>query len=145
MNPVSPHFARARGALALVFAFFAFSSAFAAEAPGGDDLGQSVGTIPIPPNLSKAEVKDTIIKAFTHREWGIKSEGDDRVVGYLKHRSNEAQLTLVFDQQKIDMFCLGWQIDKKTGVREKLEMPKSWINNIKSDVTKGFNQIVGTK
>ena len=70
------------------------------------------------------------------RGWGIKSNTGDRVVGYLKHRSNEAQLTLVYSTSKIEIFCVGWEINKNTGARVKPEIPKGWIKNIQADITK---------
>ena len=136
-------FSRTRGAIAFLLGIF-ISSAVSSIA-ADDNIGQAVGSVVIPAGISASQVKDTIIRAFTGREWGIKSEAEDRVVGYLKHRSNEAQLTLIFDHQKIDLFCLGWQINKKTGEREKPELPTGWINNIKSDITKLFNRAVTTK
>lgn len=83
--------------------------------------------------------------ALSAREWGIKAKTDDRVVGYLKHRSSEATVTLIYNESKIDLFCVGWQIDKKTGVRGKPEQPKGWLNYIKGDITKIFNRTVSKK
>ncbi|HVS51597.1 MAG TPA: hypothetical protein VHD62_04520 [Opitutaceae bacterium] len=139
-----PAFGFFRSFRVLFVAAFALAAAFPVFAVD-NELGESVGTVALPANVTPTEVKDAIVKAFTGREWGIKSQGSARVVGYLKHRSNEAQLTLVFDAQKVELFCLGWQIDKKTGAREKPELPKGWIGNIKSDLTKILNRITTTK
>jgi hypothetical protein len=74
------------------------------------------------------------------RQWNIREKADGRVAGYLKHRSNEATVTLVYDATKVDVYCVGWAIDKKTGERKKPEQPKGWLKNIQSDLTKVFNR-----
>ena len=79
--------------------------------------------------------------ALQHREWQVQSASDDKVVGYLKHRTNEATVTFILGEGKIDLYCVGWSVDKTTGVRKKPEQPKTWLNNLRSDITKGFNKV----
>src|SRR5262245_30505970 len=78
------------------------------------ELGEPAGSVEVPAGFSKADVRDTIVAVLVGREWGVKDKTDDRVVGYLKHRSNEATVTLIFTETKVDLFCVGWEIDKKT-------------------------------
>jgi hypothetical protein len=55
-------------------------------------------------------------------------------VAYLKHRSNEATLTLVYSATKVDLFCVGWKIDKNTGAHLKPEQPAGWLKYIREDL-----------
>jgi len=107
-----------------------------AAAADGSDLGQSAGSILVPAGASKSEVKNAITSALVARGWTVQSSTDDRVVGYLKHRSNEATLTLVYDESKIDLFCVGWQINKNTGAHEKPEQPTGWLKYLRADIPK---------
>lgn len=139
MNPLNLFWRRVLVAAAITLCFLRVGAAENSE------LGQSAGTVSVPAGVSKTEVRDAIVAALSDREWGIKEKTDDRVVGYLKHRSNEATVTLIYDQSKIDLFCVGYQIDKKTSAREKPEQPKGWLNNIKGDITKILNRTVSKK
>ena len=114
-------------------------------AAADDDIGQSAGYVVVPSGTSATEVQDAIVMALGGRGWGVKSNAGDRVVAYLKHRSNEAQLTLVYSTSKIDIFCLGWEINKNTGARGKPEIPKGWIKNLQSDITKTLSRTVTNK
>lgn len=107
--------------------------------------GDLIATIPVPTGFSSEEVQEAIVATLLGRLWGVKSKDDGRVVAYLKHRSNEAKVTLVYDASKVELYCVGWQIDKKTGVREKPEQPKGWLKNIQADLTKHFNRITTQK
>ena len=109
-----------------------------------DDLGQQAGTVNVPAGVTLSEVQNTIVMVLSAREWGIKEKSDGRVVAYLKHRSNEATVTLTYDTTKIDLHCVGWQINKKTGVHEKPEQPTGWMNHIKSDLAKRFIKVRNT-
>ena len=104
-------------------------------AAAAGELGEAVGSISVPGKRSEAEVQDVLVRALIGRQWEVVSKGPDRVVGYLKHRGNEATLTFVYSTSKIDMFCVGWKIDK-AGVRQKPEQPKGWLNYIKGDISK---------
>ncbi len=115
-------------------------SAFAAS-----ELGEAAGSVTVPAGVSKAAVQDAIVKALLGRQWDVKSKDSDKVVGYLKHRSNEATVTLVYSETKVDIFCVGYQIDKKTGAREKPEQPKGWLNNIRADLGKILNRPAESK
>lgn len=105
-----------------------------------DDRGTFFASVPVPSAVSKSELPDILVAVLQGREWGVKSKADGAVVGYLKHRSNEATVTLAYDGTKVDIYCVGYQIDKKTGERVKPEQPKGWLKNIQSDLTKRFNR-----
>jgi hypothetical protein len=115
------------------------------QAAESSELGQSAGTITVPAGLSKAQIRDAIVAAFAGRQWGVTSKTDDRVVGYLKHRTNEATVTMIFDEQRVEMYCVGWQVHKTTGAREKPEQPKGWLNNLRADLTKHLNRTASSK
>ncbi len=129
----------------VVIAALVIGQASRATAAVNDQLGEHAGTVPVPAGLSKSQVQDDIVMVLSSREWGIKEKTDDQVVGYLKHRSSEATVTLVYDTTKVDLFCVGWKIDKSTGVREKPEQPTGWLKNIKADLTKIFNKAATQK
>lgn len=115
---------------------------------GGEDIketGDLVATVAVPSGFTAAEVQEAIVATLAGRQWGVKSREEGTVVGYLKHRSNEAKVTLVYDTATVKLYCIGWQIDKKTGVREKPEQPKGWLKNIQGDLTKHFNRITTQK
>lgn len=114
----------------------------AAPLPAATDpeLGEPAGTVLVPEGKSSAAVQDAIVQALLGRQWEVKQKGSDRVVGYINHRSNEATLTLIYSTAKVELFCVGWQIDKKTGKREKPEQPKGWLNNIRTDLGKILNR-----
>lgn len=109
------------------------------------ELGEAAGSVLVPAGVSRANVQEAIVKALLGRQWDVKSKSSDRVVGYLKHRSNEATLTLIYSDTKVDLFCVGWQIDKKSGAREKPEQPKGWLNYIRSDLGKILNRPAASK
>ena len=131
-----------RHALAAVIFAVVASVGWAAEST---DLGQAAGNVSVPSGLSRAQVQTAAEQALIGRQWEVKSKADDRVVGYLKHRSNEATLSLVLTDKQVEIFCVGWQINKKTGVREKPEQPTGWIKYIKGDLTKIMARASGTK
>lgn len=109
------------------------------------ETGDLIATVPVPAGFTAAEVQEAIVATLLGRQWGVKSKEDGRVIGYLKHRSNEAKVTLVYDASKVELYCIGWEIDKKTGIREKPEQPKGWLKNIQGDLTKNFNRITTQK
>lgn len=115
------------------------------SALAASEFGEAAGSVSVPAGVSKEAVQDAIVKALLGRQWDVKSKESDKVVGYLKHRSNEATVTLVYSETKVDLFCVGFQINKKTGVREKPEQPKGWLNYIRSDLGKILNRPAGNK
>ena len=143
LRPVKTHTKISRCAL-LATAFILVLAA-AAPAHAEENIGKLTGSLPVPAGLSKGDVKDAIVMSLSSREWGIKAKTDERVVGYLKHRSNEATVTLIYDATKIDIYCTGWAIDKKTGERKKPEIPEGWLKYIKGDIVKAFNRTVTSK
>jgi hypothetical protein len=139
---MKPPYACVRGAL-LAAALASFTVlAIAADTNG---LGQAAGVVPVPAGLTASQVQNAIIMALNHRGWTVNSRADDRVVGYLKHRSNEATLTLIYTTGTIELYCEGWQIDKRTGVREKPEQPRGWLKYIKEDLVRDLNLVVVLK
>ena len=106
--------------------------------------GELVFTVPVPAGLAKADVKDVVVTTLVARNWNIKEKGSDKAVGYLNHRGNEALVTLAFDDKKVEVSCVGWKVNSK-GVREKPELPKGWLNNIKSDLGKRLTQASAKK
>ena len=131
-----------RHALAAMLFTWAVAMVGAAES---SDLGQAAGSVAIPSGLSRAQVQTAAEQALIGRQWDVKSKSDERVVGYLKHRSNEATLTLVLTDKQVEIFCVGWQVNKTTGVREKPEQPTGWIKYIKGDLTKILTRAAGAK
>ena len=124
---------------------FLFSFGAAAAAPAGADLGQPAGSIVVPSGMTAAEVQTAIVAALSGRQWLVTEKTTDRVVGYIKHRKNEATLTLIYDTSKIELYCVGWRIDKTTGEREKPEQPKGWIKYIEKDLTRNLNRGTAAK
>jgi len=110
-----------------------------------EDLGQAAGTVSVPSGLSASDVKDVIVGTLIGREWGVKSKADDRIVGYLKHRSNEATVTLIYDSSTITLYCVGWEINKKTGERKKPEQPDGWLKNLRNDLNKNLTKAISLK
>jgi hypothetical protein len=128
---------------AILLPFASVSKLLATDAIEG--RGELVATIPVPADLTAPQVTEAIVNTLIGRQWGVKSRDGDAVVGYLKHRSNEAKVTLTFDSSNVQLYCIGWQIDKKTGVREKPELPKGWLKNIQADLVKNFNRAATLK
>lgn len=107
--------------------------------------GDLFSTVSVPAGLGEAEIKQAIINTLNGREWGLRSYEGNTVVAYLKHRSNEAKVTLEFDNAGVRIYCVGWEINKKTGVRKKPEQPTGWLKNIQGDLTKHFNRALTQK
>jgi hypothetical protein len=111
------------------------------SASAADNQGESVGFVIVPDNVPATDVAAAMEQVLRGRAWGIKSKSEDTVVGYLKHRSNEATVTLTHSGKKIDLHCVGWAINKKTGERKKPELPHGWLKNLQSDLTKLLNRL----
>lgn len=112
-----------------------------ADAP---ELGIAVGTIPVPADLDADEVRDVVVLSVATRGWTVQTKTDERVVGYLKHRGNEATITYLLGPDLIRVHCVGYAINK-SGERRKPELPQSWINNLQRDITKRLNVAAATK
>jgi hypothetical protein len=115
------------------------SFAVASSTPLGDELGELYGSVEVPSGLSADTVQKAVVASLAGREWAIKDRTDTQVVGYLKHRSNEAKVTLVYSTEKVDIYCVGYAIKKSTGERKKPELPTGWLKYLKSDLTKQIN------
>lgn len=120
-------------------------TAAAAPAPLGTERGEFFATVEVPSGLTANEVKEAIIMTLAGREWGVKERTDTQVVGYLKHRSNEAKVTLIYTTEKVDIYCVGWAIKKSTGERKGPEQPKGWLKYLQGDLTKKLNTAITTK
>lgn len=127
-----------RGTLVAAIATLLFTVLPAAAQTAENELGESAWTLSVPSGLSASDVQNAIITALAGRQWNLKSKSDGQVVGYLKHRSNEATVTFVYDTTKIECFCVGWEINKKTGVRKGPEQPRNWLKNLQGDTTKNL-------
>lgn len=108
-------------------------------AAASEDVGDYYGTVMVPEGVSGKDVQQAIISTLIAREWGVKKKSDGAVVGYLKHRRNEATVTLTYDKVKVDIHCIGWAINKRTGERKRPELPMGWLKNIQTDLTKHLN------
>jgi hypothetical protein len=109
---------------------------FGSDAPASD-APQAVGSVAIPAGLSQNDVKESIIAAFVGREWTVRDSAGDHVTGTIKHRGQEAILTVNFSASQADLLCQGWEINS-AGAHTKFELPKRWIEYIKSDLAKNF-------
>ncbi len=124
-----------------VFAMaFGLLTSFATAA----EKGETVGLLIVPDGLKAEEIKEAIVVSFIERGWTVKEKSNSKVVGHINQRGNEAFLTLTFDKKEINLTCEGWKVSK-TGERQKPELPKSWIEYIKKDVTKRMNLKASTK
>ena len=126
--------------LLAVISALVFATASRGAAGDNDQRGVLFGTVSIPAGLSKSEVQNDIVKVLSGREWDIKAKDDASVVGYLKHRSNEATVTLVYDSASVEIYCVGWSIDKHTGERKEPQLPKGWLKYIRADLIRIFNK-----
>lgn len=132
MNLFTQLFRRTAAVLAIVFTLGAALVARAAD----DNLGASAGNVSVPSGLSKADVKQAIILTLAGRSWSLKDKTDDKVVGYLKHRANEATVTFVYSESSVELYCIGYEVDKKTGERKRPEQPVGWLKFLRGDLTK---------
>lgn len=127
---------------AVALSLGAASPAVAAE---GEDFGIPAGSVVVPDGLLPNEVQDAIVMTLARRHWIIKEKGDNRVVGYLRVRSTEATVTLIYRASKVELYCVGWDIDKKTGERKRPDQPTGWLSNIKTDLTKSLSRVTVNK
>jgi hypothetical protein len=114
-----------------------------AENPPHSDYkpaGTQVGTLRVPNKMQPAGVQDMIASVLVAREWEVTEKTNGHVVGHIKQHHSEAILTLVYDADLIQMYCEGWKIDKKSGSHLKPELPDSWIENIRDDLTERMAQ-----
>lgn len=123
----------------LAFAAFVLCSVQRAAAEDASQLGEPAGEVAVPPGISKGDVQNAIVATLLGRQWGVTSKSDGRVVGYLKHRTHEATVTLIYTTTQVEVYCVGWLIDKSTGARLHPEQPRGWLKNIRSDLTKRLN------
>jgi hypothetical protein len=126
----------------LALGLLAVSSVRAAEA---EDKGEHFVDVPVPEGLSASDVKEAIVATLLGRQWGVKSKSDSEVVGYLKHRSNEATVTMVYDNSKVGIYSVGFAINKKTGERKKPEQPLGWLKNLQQDLVRHLNTTITQK
>lgn len=126
---------------------FVLGLAFASRvcADDTDARGEHFATIVVPSGLAAGDVQDAIVATLLGREWGVRSKADGQVVGYLRHRGNEATVTMTYDTSKVDIYCVGYEIDKSTGAREKPDQPKNWLKYLQNDLMKNLNKAITHK
>ncbi|BET66197.1 hypothetical protein ASA1KI_11150 [Opitutales bacterium ASA1] len=107
------------------------------------DYGEFFERVPVPEGISKEELRDMVAVVLATRGWTIQQKTDRRVVGYLKHRGNEATATMLFTGDTVDIYCEGWAINK-SGQRTKPEQPRGWLGNLRKDLTRRFSTFVAT-
>ena len=100
----------------------------------------SHGSIAVPGGLKPEAVKEAIASALAVRNWTVTEKTGEKVVGHIKQKNNEAILTIYYTQKEITLSCEGWKLGK-IGERSKPEIPKSWVDNIKKDVTNRLNEM----
>ena len=103
-----------------------------------DEYGPLFDSIPIPDGLNKEDLRTAIAPALIARGWTVKEQSDRRVIGYLKHRGNEATVTFILDGEQIQIFCVGWALNRQ-GQRAKPETPRGWLGNLRKDIAKSLN------
>jgi len=132
----------------LVVALVAFALPFCATrmsaADDDDEIGEHFESVPVPEGMTKEEIRDAIASVFAARTWIVKQKTDRRVVGYLKHRGNEATATLMFDGDQVEIYCVGWALNRR-GERAKPEQPRGWLGNLKKDLVRRFAEVSATR
>jgi len=128
----------------LLLAFFT-TALFAGPAAADSTPGEFIWSVSVPDGFTREEVKDLIIMTVAGRSWGLREKTDEKIVAHLKHRSNEATVTLLYNEKKVDLYSVGYEINKRTGERKKPEQPTGWLNNLQSDLNKKINQATATK
>lgn len=116
-----------------------------ARAADAEERGVHFADVAVPEGLAAGEVKDAIVGVLIGRQWRVKSKSDSEVVGYLKHRSNEATVTMTYDTTKVSIYCVGYEINKKTGERKKPEQPAGWLKFLHQDLLKTMNTAISLK
>lgn len=104
--------------------------------------GDLYATVQIPSGLSNTEVQKAIVAAVASRGWILTARKEHLVAAHLKHGEHEAQVTLPFDVSQAAIYCVGWKINERTGVRERPALPKGWLKNMQEDLAKNFNRIL---
>lgn len=130
--------------LLVLSAIFLLAPRAPAMTPHIEDIGEPAGTIFVPAGLSLEDVRSVITLSLAQREWTVKERFDNRVVGVLVHRGRDARLTLNFDTEKVDLYCVGWRLNR-SGERVRPEQPEGWIKNITKDITERLNLRALTK
>lgn len=114
--------------LAVLLVFAAQPGLRADVAPG--DL---VNTIVAPSGVSRKAVHAAIVRAAADREWNLVSDKGDRVVLRLFHRGYEANLTLEYDAERIEIFSDSYRVSR-SGERREKAVPKGWIENLAKSI-----------
>lgn len=97
-----------------------------------------IGSLPVPAGLSAEDISKCVAQSFNERSWTIRERSDERVVGYLKQRANEAEIVVTINEDSVDLECWGYSINKRTGERKRPELPNGWINFLKKSITKNL-------
>lgn len=139
MHAISTPLTRA-GLLAALLLSLALPGAVQAD----DDLGPLADTLYVPDGATREDCKEVVAYSLAARGWTVRERTDERVIGYLKHRGNEAIATFILRDDTIEFYCLGYAIDKN-GNRKKPEQPRGWIGNLTRDINKRLGMRAATK
>ncbi|MFA5265654.1 MAG: hypothetical protein WC378_17680 [Opitutaceae bacterium] len=125
--------------LRLILSGLALSLAFLA--PAFDSLAEETAVkfevIALPAGTDVKTVQQAVASALGGRRWSIQEQSSNKVVGYLKHRSNEAEVTFLFDEKQIEISCWGYRINK-AGERQEPELPDGWLGILSRDIKKNL-------
>lgn len=100
--------------------------------------GQFVGAVAVPASLGLPETKAAALATLIAHSWQIHEQRDDRVIGYLNHRGHEALVTLICRDTTVEIYCVGYRVNKRSGERLAPEMPNGWIRNIQTTLNRNL-------
>ena len=111
-----------------------FFSAAAASAEDQVDYGTPAGTIIVPEGLSASVVQRCILEAGAGRGWTIRKKDDEKVGLFLEQGKWVANLTLVYDTEKIEIYSKSLRGGKP-------KIPEDWIKFLKKDTNVKLNTL----
>lgn len=117
--------------------------------PGAVEVDESVGlpafNLAITPgSLSLAQIHDVVVRASTGRGWTVQSDAPDRVVVSLDHHRHQATVTYMLSESAVNAYCAGVATNAK-GTRQIPDEPRSWLNFLQGDITKGLEASAGRR
>lgn len=128
------------GGLALMVILAATLSGEGEVGVSEDSLGQPYATIPIPSEIDTSFAKNSCINAALAREWDIVSKKGNIIEINLAHRSWNATVFFVVNDDEIVMYSDSYVVNKKTGERKRKKDPEGWLKNLRKDIEKLFDQ-----
>lgn len=105
-------------------------------------LDNPVGTIAIPTGIDREGALNTCTSAAIGRGWKVVSKEDNLIKINLKHRSWNATMYFVVEDETIEMYSDTYVVNKRTGERDKKKDPDGWIKNLKKDIESHFDKIL---